>query len=74
MAYLKAQRFDFDHHITKTLNVLIQAVRVAESYYSCENIEGVALENEGTSNVATYVLLCCLSTMLMHLMLYAYCM
>ncbi|XP_065916685.1 uncharacterized protein [Dysidea avara] len=30
-----------------------KAVEVAKSYYSCENIEGVALENEGTSNVAT---------------------
>ena len=54
MAYLKAQRFDFQHHNIK-INVLIQAVEVAKSYYSCNDIEGVALENEGTSSVATYV-------------------
>jgi len=38
-------------------NSLIQTIAVAKSYYSCNNTEGVALENEGTANIASYVLL-----------------
>ena len=43
--------------VVSYFNSLIQAVAVAKSYYSCNNIEGVALENEGAANIATYVLL-----------------
>jgi len=33
---------------------LIQTVEVGKSYYSCEDMEGVALENDGRSRAKRY--------------------
>jgi len=33
-------------------------VEVAKSYYSCEDMEGVALENEGSSGTVRYIIGC----------------
>ena len=58
--YLQAQRLDFYQCIIKTFNTLFQTLDVAKSYYSCEDMEGVALENEGSSITLRYVPLHCI--------------
>ena len=41
--------------IIKNIHVILQTVAAAKLYYSCEDIEGVYLENEGGGEIPLYV-------------------